>query len=149
MRAVVQRVASASVKIRGELISEIGPGLLVLVAAGMGDEGMDADFLADKTVHLRIFEDEQGKMNLDLLQKAGEVLVVSQFTLFGDSRKGRRPSFVQALDPVEAEALVERFTRALRKFGAPVQTGRFREMMDVAMINQGPVTMLLDSKRLF
>jgi D-aminoacyl-tRNA deacylase len=149
MRAVVQRVSEARVTVDGELVGEIGPGLLVYL--GVGDEDADADlaYLADKDFALRVFEDEAGLMNRGVVDAGGSVLVVSQFTLYGDCRKGRRPSFVHAARPEVAEAVYERFVARLREAGVPVETGRFAAMMDVASVNDGPVTILLDSGKLF
>lgn len=149
MRAVVQRVRSARVDVGDELVGEIGPGLLVLLGAGQGDTEADVDYLAKKVVGLRCFEDAAANMNLDLLQVNGSLLVVSQFTLYGDCRKGRRPSFIDALEPERAEQLCGLFVSKCRELGAPVQTGRFRAMMEVSLVNSGPVTLLLDSRRAF
>jgi D-tyrosyl-tRNA(Tyr) deacylase len=149
MRAVVQRVAWARVKVEGATVGEIGPGLLVLLGAQRGDGEPDLERLAEKTVHLRVFEDAAGAMNRSVLETGGALLVVSQFTLLGDCRKGRRPSFIDALEPVAAEALCAGFVERCRRFGAPVQTGRFRAMMEVELCNLGPVTLLLDSRRSF
>jgi D-tyrosyl-tRNA(Tyr) deacylase len=149
LRAVVQRVAHAAVHVGEEEVGRIGPGILALVGAGRGDGPDDADALAEKIANLRIFEDEAGKMNRSLLDVGGELLVVSQFTLYGDCRKGRRPSFVDALGPDAAEALVERFVGTARKAGVRVATGRFRAMMKVELVNDGPVTLLLDSGKRF
>ncbi len=145
MRAVVQRVSSASVTVGGEAVASIGAGLLVLVAVGDGDGDADADYLADKIANLRVFPDDAGRFDRSALDLGAPLLVVSQFTLYGDVRKGRRPSFTDAAPPDEAHerfaGLVERF----RATGLPVQTGRFQEMMDVALVNDGPVTLILDS----
>lgn len=149
MRAVVQRVSRAAVRVGGEEVARIGNGLLALVGAGRGDSDADADFLADKVVHLRIFEDDVGKMNRSLLDVGGELLVVSQFTLYGDARKGRRPTFIEALEPGPAAALVERLAARAREAGVPVQCGRFGAMMEVELVNLGPVTILIDSGKLF
>ncbi|MGI5863118.1 MAG: D-aminoacyl-tRNA deacylase [Myxococcales bacterium] len=149
MRAVVQRVSSASVTVSGETVSSIGTGLLVLLGVGKEDSDSDVDFLADKVVNLRIFEDEAGKMNRSVIDAGGELLVVSQFTLFGDARKGRRPSFTDAMEPVRANELYKRFCEACRRLGVKVGEGVFRADMKVALVNEGPVTLLLDSKRLF
>jgi D-tyrosyl-tRNA(Tyr) deacylase len=145
MRAVVQRVKESSVKTGAETISRIGSGLLVLLGVAQGDRPSDADYLANKIVNLRIFEDDAGKMNRSLLEAGGAMLVVSQFTLLGDCRKGRRPSFVAAADPGKATALYEHFVEQVRRHGVSVQTGRFRAMMEVALINDGPVTLILES----
>jgi len=149
MRLVVQRVKEAQVDIREETVSKIGPGLLVFLGVGEGDTEADAAYLADKVLHLRIFPDEQGKFNLSLLDIRGSLLVVSQFTLWGDCRKGRRPSFSGAAPPEAAEPLVDLFIRKAAESGLPVAGGRFQEMMEVHLINDGPVTLLLDSKRNF
>ncbi len=149
MRAVVQRVSRARVTVAGEVVGEIGPGLLVLLGAATGDVEDDALYLAGKVVGLRVFEDEQGAMNRALLEVGGALLVVSQFTLLGDCRKGRRPSFIAALEPGEAERLCDRFVACCRELGARVETGRFRAMMDVELVNAGPVTLLLDSRKQF
>jgi D-tyrosyl-tRNA(Tyr) deacylase len=149
MRAVVQRVRWARVTVKGEIVGEIGPGLLVLLGAGRDDGEQDVEYLANKAVHLRIFEDDGGNMNRSVLEIGGAMLVVSQFTLYGDCRKGRRPSFIAALEPTEAEQLCDRFVAHCRSLGVPVQTGRFRAMMDVELCNSGPVTLLLDSGKRF
>jgi D-tyrosyl-tRNA(Tyr) deacylase len=150
MRAVVQRVSRAQVQVDRETVGRIDRGLLVLVGAGQGDGPDDAAYLVDKVVHLRIFPDEAGKMNRSVLEIDGGVLVVSQFTLYGDARKGRRPAFVAALEPARAEELVGRFTEGVRAAGVrQVATGRFGAMMDVELVNSGPVTILLDSNRTF
>lgn len=149
MRAVVQRVSEATVAVAGVVVARIGPGLLVLVGVGSGDSESDADYLADKTVNLRIFADETGHMNRSVLDSAGEVLVVSQFTLYGDARKGRRPGFSAAEAPEEANRLYEHFVARVRAAGVSTQHGVFRAMMDVALVNQGPVTILLDSHKAF
>ena len=149
MRAVVQRVVSARVEVDGAVVSSIGRGLLVLLGAGRGDRDEDLDLLTDKIANLRIFEDEAGAMNRSVLDVAGEALVVSQFTLYGDARKGRRPSFVDAMPPDEAKVLYERAIQRLGQLGVPTQGGRFRAMMSVFSENWGPVTILLDSRRAF
>jgi len=149
MRAVVQRVSQASVTSDGELTGEIGLGLMVLLGVAKGDTDNDAKYLAEKTVGLRIFEDDDDKMNLALSDVGGEMLVVSQFTLLGDCRKGRRPSFVDAGPPEEAERLYELFVSNVKQHGIDVQCGRFRTHMNVSLVNDGPVTMLLDSEKLF
>lgn len=145
MRAVVQRVSRASVSVGGETIGSIGAGLLVLAAVGKDDADADADYLVDKIINLRVFPDDAGRFDRSALDAGASLLVVSQFTLYGDVRKGRRPSFTDAAPPAEAQArfagLVERFRAA----GMPVQTGRFQEMMDVELVNDGPVTLILDS----
>ncbi|HEY0841013.1 MAG TPA: D-aminoacyl-tRNA deacylase [Vulgatibacter sp.] len=149
MRAVVQRVARAGVNVGAERVAEIGKGLCVLVGVASGDIEADADRLAEKVVGLRIFEDDAGKMNLGLLQAGGEILAVSQFTLLGDVRKGKRPSFVDAMEPDSARELFERFCESCRSLGARVSTGRFRADMQVDLVNDGPVTILLDTKQAF
>jgi D-tyrosyl-tRNA(Tyr) deacylase len=146
MRLVVQRVKRASVTADGVLTGKIGPGLAVLVGVARGDTDEDARYLAEKTVHLRIFEDDRGKMNRSLLDVGGAVLSVSQFTLYGDCRKGRRPSFAAAAPPDEAQRLYEAYNRFLRELGAEVATGRFGAMMDVELVNWGPVTLIVDSR---
>jgi D-tyrosyl-tRNA(Tyr) deacylase len=150
MRAVVQRVSRAEVRVDGQIIGKIDEGLCVLVGAGQGDTHADVDALCEKVVHLRIFEDAEGKMNRSLLDVGGGLLAVSQFTLFGDARKGRRPSFVDALEPVAAEQLYEAFVTAARAAGvARVETGKFRAMMEVDLVNWGPVTILVDTRKTF
>jgi D-tyrosyl-tRNA(Tyr) deacylase len=150
MRAVVQRVSRAEVRVDGEVLGKIGEGLCVLLGAGKGDGADDVASLVDKVVNLRIFEDADGKMNRSLLDVAGGLLVVSQFTLYVDARKGRRPSFVDALEPEPANALYESFVSSCRAAGVShVATGRFRAMMEVDLVNWGPVTILLDSKKTF
>ncbi len=149
MRAVVQRVSHASVDIAGETAGAIGRGLLVLLGVGKDDTEQDARYLAEKTAGLRVFEDERGKMSRSVEDVSGGVLVVSQFTLFGDVRRGRRPSFDGAAAPGEAERLYLLFCDLLRETDLDVQTGVFRATMDVSLVNQGPVTILLDSKKLF
>ena len=149
MRAVVQRVLSASVHVEGEFISSIGPGLLVLAAVGKGDTEADVLLMANKLCELRIFEDSEGKMNLNVSQCGGAVLLVSQFTLFGDVRKGNRPSFDGAEVPVEAERLFEQLVSRVSQRGIAVSKGKFRAHMKVSLVNDGPVTILLDSRKLF
>lgn len=149
MRAVVQRVTQSSVTVEGEVTGQIGLGLMVLLGVAEGDTDKDAKFLADKIAGLRIFDDVEGKMNLSLADVAGGMLVVSQFTLLGDCRKGRRPSFVRAGQPEEAERLYEQFVSIVREQGIDVQSGRFRTHMDVALVNSGPVTLMLDSSKAF
>jgi D-aminoacyl-tRNA deacylase len=149
MRAVVQRVSEASVTVDDELIGSIGAGLMVLVGVAQGDTDSDAVYLAEKSVNLRIFEDEDGKMNRSLQDTGGSLLAVSQFTLLGDARKGRRPSFVGAAPPDEGKRLYEAFCDAVRDLGVHIETGRFQAMMDVALVNSGPVTIMLDSKKEF
>jgi len=149
MRAVVQRVSRASVKVEGELTGEIGLGLLVLLGVGDDDTEADGDYLAEKISGLRIFEDDAGKMNLSVVDVGGAVLAVSQFTLFGDVRRGKRPSFDAAARPERARELYEYFVERVRAMGLDCETGRFQAMMDVELVNPGPVTILLDSKKLF
>jgi len=146
MIAVAQRVSESSVTVDGEKVGAIGPGLMVLLGVARTDTEQDADYLADKIVHLRIFEDEAGKMNRSLLESGGAMLVVSQFTLLGDCRKGRRPSFAGAAPPEKAEALYDRFAGQVRSKGVTVATGRFRALMKVALVNDGPVTLMVESK---
>ncbi len=145
MRAVIQRVTASDVQVDHEIVGRIGSGLLVLLGISRSDEQKDADYLADKVVHLRIFEDDEGKMNRSLLETRGEVLVVSQFTLLGDCRKGRRPSFVEAAPPERAEQLYEYFVDQLRLKGTTVCTGQFQAKMAVSLVNDGPVTLILES----
>jgi len=149
MRAVAQRVKEAWVRVDGEEVGRIGRGLLVLVGVGKEDSSEDVDYLARKLPHLRIFEDEEGRFNLSLLEVGGEVLVVSQFTLFGDCRKGRRPSFTEAAEPERAKPLYEELIERLQGEGVRVERGSFGARMEVGLVNDGPVTILLDSKRLF
>ncbi len=149
MRACVQRVSRSCVTVAGEVAGEIKRGLLVLLGVAQGDTEDDARWLAEKVIQLRIFEDEQGKMNRSLLDIGGALLVVSQFTLMGDCRKGRRPSFVAAAQPPLAEELYEAFVSAVTAHGVPVATGQFRQHMKVELVNDGPVTLLLDSQKLF
>ena len=149
MRAVVQRVSRASVKVNGEFTGKIDHGLLVLLGVAQEDAEADADYLAAKIAGLRIFEDEEGKMNRSVLDVGGAVLAVSQFTLFGDVRRGKRPSFDAAARPERAKELYEDFVQRLRALGLRCETGRFQEMMEVELVNQGPVTILLDSRKLF
>jgi D-aminoacyl-tRNA deacylase len=149
MRAVVQRVREASVTVDGVELARIGRGVVVYLGVGKGDGDADLAWLAERIAFLRIFEDERSNMSLSVKDVGGEALVISQFTLFGDCRRGRRPSFDGAMPPAEAEPVYERFLAALGAHGIPVRSGRFRAMMDVASINAGPVTILLDSARLF
>jgi len=149
MRAVVQRVGRAQVSVRGEVSGRIGPGLLVLLGVGAGDGKADADYLAEKIAGLRIFEDEHGKMNRSVSEAGGAVLVVSQFTLYGDVRRGKRPSFDAAAAPELARELYEYFVERVRGFGLTCETGRFQEDMQVELVNDGPVTILLDSGKGF
>jgi D-aminoacyl-tRNA deacylase len=148
MRVVVQRVSRASVEVDGRLTGAIGSGLLVLAGLADGDTQADLELIADKIVHLRIFGDEEGKMNRSLLDVGGGLLVVSQFTLHADCRKGRRPSFTRAAAPERATALFDEFVERLRGYGAPVETGVFGAMMNVELVNAGPVTIILDSDEL-
>lgn len=145
MRAVVQRVSEAKVMIEGEVVGAIGRGLLILLGVGQGDTSKDAAYLADKIVALRIFEDDRGKMNLSLTDVGGQALIVSQFTLWGDCRKGRRPSFIQAAPPELAEKLYMEFVTRVNAAGVSIATGRFGAMMQVFLINDGPVTFILES----
>jgi D-tyrosyl-tRNA(Tyr) deacylase len=149
MRAVVQRVSRAKVAVAGEVIAEIGNGFLVLLGVGKDDSEQDAEWLSEKIATLRVFEDSEGKMNLDISQVDGSMLIVSQFTLYADCRKGRRPGFDQAAPPETAEQLYNYFIEKVKAKGIPVQTGKFQAMMDVELVNQGPVTLLLDSKKGF
>ena len=149
MRAVVQRVSRAQVTVGGEITGRIERGLLVLLGVSRDDTDSDADYLADKIVGLRIFEDKDGKMNLAAEEVGGGVLVVSQFTLYGDVRRGKRPSFDAAAAPEQARRLYEYFVARIRAAGLSCQTGRFQEMMQVELVNDGPVTILLDSKKMF
>ena len=149
MRAVVQRVSRAQVTVNGEAVGKISRGLLVLLGVAAADTEADADYLSDKIVGLRIFEDEAGKMNLSVSEVSGEVLAVSQFTLYGDARRGKRPSFDAAASPARARELYEYFVARIRAAGIPCQTGRFQETMQVELVNEGPVTILLDSNKMF
>jgi len=149
MRAVVQRVKRAAVRVDGDVVGSIGPGLLVLVGFGRTDADKDLQNAAEKIVNLRVFGDEHGKMNRSLLETGGQVLCVSQFTLYGDCRKGRRPSYDQAAGPDTAHRLYDNFVKVLRSFGIVVATGQFQAMMEVELVNDGPVTLLLDSATLF
>ncbi len=144
MRALLQRVSKASVTVEGQTISSIGKGLLILLGVGHNDGEEQAKFLAEKIANLRVFEDEQGKTNLSILDVKGETIVVSQFTLYADTRKGRRPSFIDAALPEVAEPLVDRFTDLLRGHGVPTQTGKFGAHMEVEIHNDGPVTIWLE-----
>ncbi|PDW00082.1 D-aminoacyl-tRNA deacylase [Candidatus Chloroploca asiatica] len=145
MRALIQRVSEASVTVEGSVVGAIGPGLLVLLGVGQGDGPAEAQFLADKTAGLRIFSDAAGKFNYSVQESGGSVLVVSQFTLYADTRKGRRPSFVRAAPPEVAQPLVEVYAEALRALGLTVAMGRFGAMMQVALLNDGPVTIMLEA----
>jgi D-aminoacyl-tRNA deacylase len=145
MRAVVQRVLRAAVTVDGQKVGEIGPGMLVLLAAARGDGPEQIRWMAEKLVGLRIFSDDAGKMNLSLAQIQGEMLIVSQFTLYGDCRKGRRPSYAGAATPQEAQGLYDGFVEAVRDQGIPVQEGIFGAIMQVDLVNDGPVTLIVDS----
>ena len=147
MRSVIQRVKASSVKVSGATIGQIHEGLLVLLGVAQSDTYGDADFLAEKIINLRIFEDHKGKMNHSLMDTGGEMLVVSQFTLQGDCRKGRRPSFTNAADPQNAKALYERFTESVRQSGVNVKSGLFGAHMQESLINDGPVTFIIESKK--
>jgi D-aminoacyl-tRNA deacylase len=149
MRAVVQRVSRAQVSVNAEITGQIGPGLLVLLGVGRNDTEQDATYLADKIANLRVFEDAAGKMNRSVQEVAGGVLVVSQFTLYGDVRRGKRPSFDDAAPPETARQLYEVFVQQVRSSGLRCETGRFQETMQVELINEGPVTILLDSSKTF
>ena len=149
MRAVVQRVLSANVMVDDHVVGAIGPGLVVFGAVGAADGESEFRWLAEKIVNLRIFNDAEGKFNLSLQEVGGSILAVSQFTLYGDCRKGRRPSFVGAAPPDEARAMFERFVESLRETGVEVATGRFQAKMTVNVVNDGPVTILLDSEKTF
>ncbi len=149
MRAVVQRVAKAGVSVDNETVGKIGRGLAVLLGVGAGDTVKDIEYLAEKLVNLRIFEDQNGKMNISLLDIKGELLIVSQFTLYGDCRKGKRPSYDRAARPEAAQELYEKFVESCRNYGLKVETGIFQATMQVELQNDGPVTLLLDSKKEF
>lgn len=149
MRAVIQRVSRATVAVEGKIAGEIGPGLLVLIGVSARDGEADAEYLAEKTAGLRIFEDGDGKMNLSVADVGGAVLVVSQFTLMGDVRRGKRPSFDDAARPERARELYEYFVSQIRECGMRCETGQFQAIMSVSLVNEGPVTILLDSSKLF
>jgi D-tyrosyl-tRNA(Tyr) deacylase len=149
VRAVVQRVAEASCRVEGEVVGAIGHGLVVLLGVAAGDGAADADHLAEKILGLRVFPDEAGQMNRSVLDASGGLLVVSQFTLLGDARRGRRPSYSTAAAPEEADRLYNHFVTGLRRSGLRVETGVFGAMMDLSLVNRGPVTILLDSRKLF
>ena len=149
MRAVVQRVKQARVEVNGRTVGSIGPGVLVFLGVGREDSQKDCDYLANKIAHLRIFPDKADLMNLSLIDIGGAALVVSQFTLWGDCRKGRRPSFVKAAGPEKANELYEHFIGSLKEKGIHVETGQFQKMMDVFLVNDGPVTLILDSSKNF
>ncbi|MEE8416058.1 MAG: D-aminoacyl-tRNA deacylase [Desulfobacterales bacterium] len=146
MRAVIQRVKESSVVVKNRIVGKISAGLLVFLGVSTTDRLQDVEFLSDKIVNLRIFEDQNEKMNRSLLETGGEMLVVSQFTLLGDCRKGRRPSFIHAARPDEADRLYQSFVKRIQEKGIIVQTGRFRARMDVSLINDGPVTLIVESK---
>ena len=145
MRAVIQRVQQSSVKVDDQIVAQTGSGLLILLGVAKNDTARDADYLVNKIIHLRIFEDENGKMNRSLLETGGELLAVSQFTLLADCRKGRRPSFIKAAEPEKATELYQAFVEGVRQHGIRVQTGHFGAMMAVALINDGPVTIIIES----
>ena len=149
MRAVLQRVTRASVKVEGETVGEIAGGVLVLLGIARDDTEQDARYLLEKIISLRIFEDAEGRMNLSVAETGGELLVVSQFTLYGDTRRGRRPSWIEAATPEVAMPLYEFFVNEARKMLGRVETGSFRRMMEVELVNDGPVTILLDSRKVF
>ena len=149
MRAVLQRVTRATVKVEDEVVGEIGGGLVVLLGIAQDDTEQDVKYLAEKIARLRIFEDAEGKMNLSVMETGGALLVVSQFTLYGDVRRGRRPSWIEAATPEVAEPLYESFVKEARQYVERVATGSFRRMMQVELVNDGPVTILLDSRKLF
>ena len=149
MRCVIQRVTEASVTVEGEVIGQIGRGFMVLIGVSAEDTDKDLKYMAEKVPNLRIFEDEQGKMNLSLKDVGGAILAVSQFTLYGDARGSRRPSFIQAARPEQANVLYEQLVAAWRAQGLTVETGRFRAEMQVALVNDGPVTILMDSTKAF
>ena len=147
MRAIIQRVTRARVTVASRVAGEIRTGVLVLVGVGRADTPESAEYLAEKIANLRIFADDAGKMNRSLVEIGGSALVVSQFTLYGDTRGGRRPSYIQAASPEDAKRLYEEFVRCLRSFGVPVETGVFQAHMEVELVNDGPVTILLDSEK--
>lgn len=149
MRAIVQRVSRCKVSVAGRTVAEIGAGMLVLLGVGKSDNEAAADYLAEKIIGLRIFEDDAEKMNLSVLDKRGQVLVVSQFTLYGDVRRGKRPSFDAAARPEEARSLYQHFVGKIRAAGLRCETGEFQAMMDVELVNDGPVTIMLDSEKVF
>lgn len=149
MRCVVQRVTEASVRVGQETVGKIGPGLMVLIGVAKEDTEKDLKYIAEKVAHLRVFDDENGVMNRSVIDAAGCILAVSQFTLYGDARGGRRPSYFRAAGPEEANKLYEQLVYTWREMGIPVETGRFRTEMQVSLINNGPVTILLDSEKAF
>ncbi len=146
MRAVIQRVSTSKVQVDKEVVGQIGPGLLVLLGISRSDDEKDADYLSDKILHLRVFEDDKDKMNRSLIEIGGEIMVVSQFTLLGDCRKGRRPSFIEAAPPDRAEELYEYFVGQLASKGITVATGQFKAKMEVSLVNDGPVTLIIESR---
>ena len=145
MRAVIQRVRTSSVSVDDEVVGRIGSGVLVLLGVGINDSEKEAAWLAEKTVNLRIFDDDDGKMNLSLIEAGGEALVVSQFTLYGDTRKGRRPSYIEAAPPEKADALYQQYVRFIRDAGVNVETGKFQARMVVSLENDGPVTIIAET----
>jgi D-tyrosyl-tRNA(Tyr) deacylase len=147
LRAIIQRVTRARVTVASRVAGEIQKGVLILLGVGRADTSESAEYLAEKIANLRIFADDAGKMNRSLVEIGGSALVVSQFTLYGDTRGGRRPSYIQAASPEDANRLYEEFVRCLRSFGVPVQTGVFQAHMEVELVNDGPVTILLDSEK--
>ena len=149
MRAVIQRVREAAVHVEGECVASIGPGLLVFIGIGQGDASDAAAYIIDKTLNLRVFEDAEGKMNLSVRDIGGEVLLVSQFTLYGDVRRGRRPSFTRAMRPDQAKVMFAEVVRAFQNVFPRCKTGLFQAMMDISLVNDGPVTILLDSNKGF
>ncbi len=149
MRAVVQRVSSAKVEVDGRVVGEIGPGLLVYLGVGVDDSETDIAYMANKVRHLRVFNDAEGKMNLDVAQTGGACLVVSAFTVQGNARKGHRPAYAAAADPGQANAMYQQFCEQLQATGLTVATGRFRAKMDVHSVNDGPICVLIDSKKMF
>jgi D-aminoacyl-tRNA deacylase len=149
MRAVVQRVSAAEVRVAGETVGRIGAGLLVYLGAGKADRAQEAEWMAGKLCGLRVFGDDEGRMSRDVIERGGAILVVSQFTLYGDVRKGRRPSFEGAAEPERAQSLYEAVCSQLAQRGVPVQTGRFRALMEVHCVVDGPVTILIDSEKHF
>jgi len=149
LRAVVQRVSRARVTVGGEVVGQIGPGYVVLLGVAREDDEAAADYLAEKVAGLRVFEDENGKMNRSIQEVGGSILAVSQFTLYGDVRRGRRPGFDRAARPEQAEPLYQRFVQRLREMGLHVETGRFQAHMEVELVNDGPVTILIDSEKTF
>lgn len=146
MKAIVQRVSSASVSVAGEVLGQIGPGLLILLGIGAEDQDSDLDWMVDKVLHLRCFEDDQGKMNLSVLDTQGEILCISQFTLYGDCRRGNRPSFDKAANPSLALGFYEKFIDKIGKKGVIIKAGRFGAKMTIPSVNEGPVTLILDSQ---